>query len=106
MEQPTLFDDTNDAIEAAIPSRKYNAPGLPARARKILKTDGLYNYALLIREVQAYNEEYVQQRFRTSKAELCFVLINEFNQAVGHQETHEEFLRNVKNIPGYGLQQI
>lgn len=103
MEQLTLFDEGGEAEK---PRGRYHAPGLPARARRILKTEGLYNYALLIKEAEAYSGEYVSRTFGMPKSELVFILINEFNQAVGYQETYTEFLANVKNIPSYGLQQI
>jgi hypothetical protein len=76
---------------------------LVKKLRRIIRTDGLYNYVQLVKQAQDYKPEYVQEKFGLTKEEFLSILVREFNVAVGYQESIDDFLLKLKNIPGYGL---
>lgn len=102
MTQLDLFPDE----EPVTASRRTRPASLSSKARRILREDGLYNYAQLVIAAQQYRQEYVTAKFGITKEELCNTLVQVFDHAVGYQESLEDFLANVKNIPGYGLPQV
>lgn len=102
--QLQLFNDEPE--QQAAPMRKCKSMSLAARARKIIREEGLYNYAMMVKATAQYDEEYAQAHFAVSRARLLATLTHVFDVAVGHQESLEDFIQNVKNIPCYGLQKI
>lgn len=100
--QLLLFNEDSD--QQVAPNRTRNNMGLAAKARKLIREEGLYSYAMVVKASMQYDDEYVHAHFGIDKEQLQVTLNAVFNVAVGYQESLEDFLQNVKNIPGYGLQ--
>jgi len=103
MTQLPLFNDEETPQQ---PDKKTRPMSIRAKARKIIREEGLYNYAMVIKAVFEADEKHIEAKYNIPKSGLCDLLIREFDMAVGYQESLIDFLHHVKNIPGYGLQKI
>ena len=82
---------------------KQRRRSVRAGVRRYIKSEGIYNYALMAKEVLQSTDEYLTERFKLSRAEVKTLLYSEFALAVAHQEDLDSYLFKVQTIPGFGL---
>lgn len=86
-----------------IPVRRKRPKSLRRKIRKMIRNEGLYNYALAALEILNSTDEYIETRYKLNREELKTLLYSEFGEACGYQEDIECFIANVKNIPGFAI---
>jgi len=94
-----LPDELPDQI---IPEHRLRR-SVRAGIRRYIKSEGVYNYALMAREVLKSTDEYISERYKLNRDEVTRLLYSEFALAVAHQEDLDSYLFKVQNIPGFGL---
>jgi hypothetical protein len=102
--QISLLPD--EAPDEFITEAKRRRGSLRRRIRQIIKSEGVYNYALLAKEVMNGTDEYIKATYGMGRYEIKKLLYSEFGIAVGYQENLDDYLEKVKNIPGFGIKKI
>ena len=87
-------------------SKKHPNYRLRKNMVNYLRAEGFYNYAMMALELLGKPDNYIAQHHRVSKDVLRGILEGVFGDECNYQENIESFLKNVKTIPGYGLNKI
>lgn len=104
MTQLSLLPD--EVPDELVAPRKKRKPSLRAKARKMIRDEGIYNYALMVKEVLCMSDEAIQEKYNRSPEEVKTILYSEFSIECYHQEDVESYLFKVKNIPGFALKTV
>lgn len=86
-----------------IKPKRRKRKSLRAKIRKMIRDEGIYNYALMVKEALSLSEGSIREKYNMSPDELKTILYSEFSLECYHQEDIDSYLFKVKNIAGFAL---